>query len=796
MVSKKKDEVNNLDESMVQNIKSYGNEIEKMKSFVDSIRKVPGMYIGHLGNAGYLNMVREVFQNSIDEIIKPKSPANMVYIFYNEITHECVVEDNGRGYPFDLMIDGFTTPHMSSNYNKKPYEYSSGRHGVGAKASNALSDKFIIESYILGEARKVTFNCGCPTKKGIEKIKNPGKQGTRIYLHPDYSIMGEITLLNDEILDLVTMIIHLVAKGAKCIFEGVRLDGSTFRVDVQNLEGLEFFLSRIAQQPIVKPIYFANDTGYLKAEVCFTFDSASLSGEVIESFANTCPARGTHLVGFMNGLTRFFRSYMNKIYLLNSKKKITITDSDIKAGLRGVVNVYHLNPNYNGQAKEELDNKDMQEFVNNLVYTGLDQWAKDNPTDLQKIAKIIKEVAEIRMKTDEGKIKLSNNYKSSALNNGMPAKYVKPNRKRVELWICEGDSAAGSLKSKRNSNTQGVFPIRGKLPNAFKTTPAKMLANEEISGILTIIGGGYGKNFNLKTVSWDKLVLASDSDTDGSHIANLFLMFALLYMRPLVEDGRLYRAIPPLFGMKVSNAKRARSGHYDPNSQSQNNSSKYKYFTTKLDYVQYKQAAFSKNYVIQTLDGKRLSSHEIIELILKNDDYVEFIENVAFTFAIDKLLLEMVLINLNKKNFKKSIESAYRFLRVDKINGVTTINGTTDKSQTIILNDRMLHICEPFKEFLGNNLSMYYKVNGNVMSIYQIMKLITGSEDANITRYKGLGEMDPLQLYESTMDPEHRTLIRYTTEDIEKDIELIRYLEGNKAELLKNTGNLKRRDLE
>lgn len=789
---------NQLDQSMIDNIKNYGNEIEALKTFVEGVRKVPGMYIGHLGNGGFINMFREIYQNAIDEIIKPKSPCDTVYVFYDESTHEIIVEDNGRGYPFHLLIDGFINSHVSSNYQKEPGEYSSGRHGVGSKVVNALSDKFVVESYILGEARRIEFTDGEPSKKGITNIKNPGKQGTRVYFHPSYEIMGAITTSAAEILRLIIEIMNQVKRGTKTIFEYKSLDGSINKQEIINIDGINSFLYDMTSTPLIKPVEIGNDTGYLKADITLTFDSTSLNGELVQSFSNTCPAKGTHLNGFMTGLCRFFRNYMNKIYLASNKKnKLTVIDSDIKAGLRAVISVFHLYPTYSGQAKEYLDNEDMKDFVDKLVYTGLDEWAKANQSDLQKVCKLIKEVAEIRSKADEGKIKLSNNYKGSLLNNGLPAKYAKPAGKRVELWICEGDSAAGSLKAGRDKYTQAVFPIRGKLPNSFSTPQAKMLKNEEISAILTIIGGGYGKNFNLDAVPWEKVIIASDADVDGAHIANLFLMFCLLYMRPLVEDGRVYRAMPPLFGMKIGGAKRNnKPGHYDPNAQSDANSSKYRYFGTKLDYVKYCQQIFSKNHTIETLKGKKLSPLEIIELIFRNEDYVEYIDNIANTFAIDKLLLELVLINLGNKNFKKEIESRYRFLKVEKINGVTTISGTIDKSQTVILNDRMLNICSSFEELKNANMDMYYKVDGQVMSIYQIMSLINASAPKDITRYKGLGEMNPAQLCDSTLSIENRTLIRYTVKDIEEEINTIRYLESNKAELLKNVGNLKRRDLE
>lgn len=763
-----------MDKKMLDNIKNYSSEIVTLGSFVEAVRTIPGMYIGHKGNQGFLNMIREILQNAIDEMMKDSSPCTKVIVSYDERNNLTIVEDDGRGIPFDDMIRVYTEQHTGSNYIKKEGEYSSGAHGVGSKVTNALSSNFDVESYILGEGRSVEFIDGFPSDKGIVKIPNSNnRQGTIIKFRPAYDVMGNITLPGDAILNLIRIIVPLTKIGAIVVFNCIRKDGSNYTETIINEDGIVTGLIYKTKKPLMAPIIMGDNTGKMKADIAFTYDSDDLSEEDISSFGNLCPTTdGTHVKGFMDGLSKFFRDYMNKIYL-NKNSKLTITNMDIKVGLKAIVSASHLNPVFTGQAKEILSNEEMVDFVKSLTLSALDNWSKSNPSDLQKVAKYLKEVAEIRVKSDEGRIKLSNNYQSSSLS-GLPVKYVKPNgTKNLELVIVEGKSAGGSARNGRCVNRQGIFPIRGKLPNAFSTTREKMLSNEEIAGLITIIGAGYGKTFDISKVKFEKIIFMTDADEDGSHIQTLGLSFILLYMPALVAHGRLYKAIPPLFGIK-------------------NRSGKYIYFTDKLEFNKYRESIFSKSNKLSNLNGTPLTHNETIDLLNKNVEYVYEIETIANRYAINPNLLELLLLNKDAgfNGIKDIIEKTYRFMTVKKENNVVMLDGLIDsKYQTLFLNERFLFDSSTILNYIEsmNNGKLFYKLNDIPTSLYSIMKAFDKSTPDNLTRYKGLGEMNDSQLRESTLHPDRdRTLIRYTVEDLKKELETIKYIQSNKSDLISN----------
>lgn len=609
-----------------ESIKNYGNKIEHIESFTEAVRRFPGMYIGAKGNVGWKACIREIFQNAVDEAIRKESPCHFVRLVFDERDQSATIEDTGRGIPHDQIITIYASQHTSSNYSKKPYEYTSGVHGVGSGVAMALSSSFDIKSYVLGNARHVHFSAGIPWAEGEKVIPCPeGRQGTSIHMIPDISVLDEINLACEDILDLVLKVYPLMNIGDEIEFIGYDKNGNKkYFEQLVNKDGIISSLMIRTQTPLVSPIYFKDDTGYMKAEIAFTYDSSDLtSAEDIVSYANFTPTTGgTHVDGFVEGICNYLRNYMNKIYL-GEKSKISVINNDIKTGLKAIVNAAHLNPVFAGQFKGILSNEDMQKYIKDLTAKSLDEWAKTSPGDLQKVCKCIKEIAEIRAKSDDSKIKLSNNYEASALT-GKPKKYVAPSgNKNLELVIVEGDSALGSAKNSRDATCQGIFPIRGKVPNAFKTSRAAFLSNQEIASIITIIGGGYGKNFDISKVKLDKIIFLADADPDGAHIATLLLRFFLMYMPELISAGKVYRAVPPLFGISTKNST--------------------KYFTTKLDFTKYVQNLFANTYTLTDSCGRKLTNAETTALFFKNMDYKDMMDFVATTFAVDPDMLETVL---------------------------------------------------------------------------------------------------------------------------------------------------------
>ena len=768
----------NLTQEQIESIQNYGDQIKTLKDFVEAVRKRPGMYIGYLGNKGFINMIREIFQNAYDELNRDNSPCDSVIISFDERTFTVIIEDNGRGIPFDHIIRIFQNQHTSTNYEKKKGEYASGLHGVGAKVTNALCSYFKIESYnsILGEGRVVEFKDGYPWDKGEVKIPNPdNKQGTVITFVPDMKVLGQLTVEWKEVFNLVKMLMPLSKKGSTAFFNAIDIHGKKYNEVLHNDDGIFTFIVEMTQHPLVMPIKMFKDTGFMKMDIMFTYDSTDMDNETIMAFSNSCPTvGGYHIDGFKDGLATFFTNYMNKVYLTNSSgkknKNLKITAADTRIGLKAILSVAHLEPIFSGQAKEILGNEDMGPFIKNGVVDALEEWSKNNPKDFAKVCRYLKDVAELRLKQDKEKINLNKKYNSNTLT-GLPSKYVPPvGKKDLELWIVEGDSAGGNMDTKRNIQTQGYFPIRGKMPNAFNTSPKEFLENAEVAGIINIIGGGYGKNFDITKVKWQKIIFGADADADGSHICSLLFRFFLLYMPQLIIEGRVFKAIPPLYGIPDKNGKTI-------------------YFTEKIDYIKYTQKLFAKNNTISYADGKVVTQAELTKILYINSDYTYELLRISNRYAVDPELLEsLLLINLSGadyKKFKNAVEKKYRFIKVDKINGVINVQGSLNsKIQTIFFNDKLLSDCERIINILNKNKHIAFKINGTSANLYELMTKFDESSPKNISRYKGLGEMDAPALYESTLEKENRTLIQYTLEDVKYVTSEVRYYEDNKDKLL------------
>ena len=764
-----------MNQEMIDNIKNYSEEIETIEDYMAAIRQTIGQYLGYKGNKGYLNMFREIFQNSIDELMKNSSPCDSIYVFYNATNNEATVIDNGRGIPFDDIVRVFTNPHTSSNYkkNKKPGEFSSGMHGIGSKATNAASRYFIVNSNILGKHKRVEFRDGLVYSEGeIDNSPAEFQQGTEITFAP-HEVMGEVTVDVPDILNLITLLLPLLKIGAKITFKGVCRDGTVIKEEFINTDGINTFLFNMSSNPLIEPIHIfrlSNDQT-MKAEIAFVYDVAENSKEEIVSFSNYCPtSAGTHIGGFIEGLTKFFRDYMNKIYLAKNNKT-NVVSNDIRNGLKAVVSVAHLQPIFTGQAKEILSNDDMFGFCKQLVIDSLNEWIKSNPSDLQRLCKYFKEMADIRMKLDGEKIKLSNKYKSSSITK-LPDKFIDATAKNdLELIITEGDSAKGSYRNSRAKN-QALFPIKGKMGNPFTKSKAKYLNNAEVSAIMTIVGYEYGKYFDISKCKWSKIIIANDADPDGQHIRTLVMKLFLMYMPEIIEDGRLFGAIPPLFGLKGRGGKIV------------------KYFTNELDVIRYSQEEFSKEHQIGFKKGEVASIEEIVKVLYNNRNLVSELEKISNIHAIDPYLLESILIAYHKypndlNGFSKYLHNQYEFLKsIDIMNGSIVIKGTVNmREQLVFFNDILKERCSKILLYLNNSPSVIY-MNNKKVSLYTLMKAFS-EYVPRLQRYKGLGEMNPEELAESTLYPSpSRRLMQYTVNDIKREIEEMRFYEDNRIKLI------------
>ena len=435
-------------------------KMQYLTSELEAVRKLPDVYIGALGNQGLLNMYREIIQNSLDEIIKGNTLDMNIIISVDTRNYTFIIEDNGQGINLDDLEKVFSILHSSTNYDKKEGsgEYSSGKNGMGSTITNFLSKFFYVESYRMdGTAGRVEFTEGVCTKHTtpIKINKNSKKHGLITTFAPS-NMVGDLTVEWQDLEYLTWCITHLCKIGTRVIFNAIDKVGQKHKSIIENKNGIYDLLNGICKNNLISPIHYIYDNGTMKVDIMFTYDVAAMDDPEILGFANMCPSNsGTHVDGFIDGLVKFFRDYMNKIYLANNKK-LTVNAQDIRTGLRGVVSCYHLFPLYTGQAKNVFSKEDMKPFAYQMTLKALDEWAQTNPNDLQKVCKYLKDVCEIRSKVDNSKIKLSDKYTASVLPGGLPAKYKKPNgKKHIEVWIVEGDSAASSLENNRDKEHQG-----------------------------------------------------------------------------------------------------------------------------------------------------------------------------------------------------------------------------------------------------------------------------------------------------------------------------------------------------
>ena len=759
------------------------HEIKVLDDPVLAVRQVPDMYMGSLGSKGYLNMFREILQNSLDEIVKGNTLDKNIIVSYDARNNTCIVEDNGQGIQLDMLVPVFTVLHSSSNYDKKEgsSDYSSGKNGVGATITNFLSRFFTVESYRMdGTAAKVEFEEGRLTKKGLQKIKNPpkGKHGLITTFAPS-DMMGTIDVDDVKIENLIWELCHLSAIGTKITYNAITPTGMKRKKIIENRKGIFEMLDSICEKPLFEPVYYEYDNGTMRIEGLFTYDLKNMDDPVILNYANMCPTTGgTHVDGFMDAVVKYFRKYMNDIYLAGNKK-LVVNAQDIRTGLRAIISVKHLFGLFGGQSKDVFTKEDMKPFASEITFNAIDEWGKKSPADLQRLSKYIKEVCEIRMKMDGEKIKMADKYTASVVS-GLPSKYIKPNGKgSFELIITEGDSASSGMENNRDKATQGLYPIRGKILNAIITPTKKFFENAEVSGMFKIMGyNGYSSRFDPAKFKPEKVIIATDADADGKHIQSLILMMFLKYLPFAVESGKLYIANPPLYGIPIGKGK-------------------MKFFSDNIEYVEYVQNSFCRDNSIKNIKKKELTKKEITKLLYNNMDYVRLITHICNTYAIDPVLLEFLLYNhaLPYAKLKAAVEKEFQFTKVTLENKIPMIHGLVGSLyQTVFFSNILISQCKDIIDLIERS-DRYYYLNNKKVTLYGLMNTFNTYTPNNITRYKGLGEMPPKLLGESTIIPGMgRTLKQYTTDDVKKELKYIASLQSDKSTFIQGI-KIKREDI-
>ncbi len=523
---------------------------------LDPVRKRPGMYIGGVGSAGLHHLVWEVLDNSIDEAMN--GHASEIAITLHKDGKTVTISDNGRGIPVDIHPKHkkpalqiiLCTLHAGGKFTENNYKTAGGLHGVGASVVNALSKELTATVKRDGYEWQMSFKRGIPQGK-LKKLGKTRGTGTTITFHPDPTIFPKNEFNPDTIRDRLE-IASFLHKGVRITFDDqVNGKKDTF----QHKDGIAQYLDKIIKDRNARPINDAvfsleKDNGTRIETVLRWTESTD---EHVRSYVNGIPtgSGGTHENGLRAGLTKAIRNYIETHNL--TPRGVKLTHEDIREGLVAVLSVFVHDPQFQGQTKDRLNNPDVQSAVDNAVRPALEHWLNHNRSVAESIIARIIQAARAREASRAASASVS---RKTATSNRLtlPGKLsdcTNNNRHNSELFIVEGDSAGGSAKQGRDRSHQAILPLRGKVLNTETASLSKVLQNKELADLVTALGCGAGKDFDLNKLRYQRIILLADADSDGHHITTLLLTFFYRHLPELIRDGRVYLAVPPLYRIDI-----------------------------------------------------------------------------------------------------------------------------------------------------------------------------------------------------------------------------------------------------
>lgn len=762
----------------------------KVLEGLEAVRKRPSMYIGDTASRGLHQLVYEVVDNGIDEILAGECHSIDVVVHAdNSVT----VVDDGRGIPVDLhrtqkkpaLEVVMTMLHAGGKFDNRTYKVAGGLHGVGVSVVNALSEWLEVEVRREGKVFQQKYQRGHPVTK-LEIIGKTKKTGTRVTIKPDGQIFPEIDFSFDILSNRLRELAFL-NRGAAITIKDER---SGKEHQFQYKGGISSFVEHLNKNKDLlhkQPIYFERDKDKIKAEIAIQFNDGY--SENIFSFANNINTQegGAHLSGFKAALTRTANDYAKKSGLLKDVKN-SLSGDDIREGLAAVVSVKLPDPQFEGQTKTKLGNSEVRGITESIVNEGLGEFFEENPRVAKKI--IEKCLLAARAREAARKARELTRRKGALDVASLPGKLADCSERDpglCEIYLVEGDSAGGSAKQGRDRRFQAILPLKGKILNVEKARLDKMLNNTEIRTLITALGTGIGEeDFDIQKARYRKVIIMTDADVDGAHIRTLLLTFFYRQMNALIKEGYIYIAQPPLYRVKKGKTER-----YVGNDE-------------ELDQIVL-DLGLNKAKLVRLEDNRSFTSFQLKSIIhdlselgklarvvegkgVKFDEYLKFRDEKTKRLPLYRVQgdgedggylyseKELVLLEEAKENKEENKLEVIEFAESREMGEI--LKKVESKGIAV---EKIVHL-------RGTGRPLYkIEEEGREHFLYTATDIIDkvrelGRRGLSVQRYKGLGEMNPGQLWETTMDPERRTVLKVTLEDAVEAEETFTTLMGSQVE--------------
>lgn len=768
----------------------YGAESIKVLEGLSAVRKRPAMYIGSTAAQGLHHLVYEIVDNSIDEALAGHCDTVVVTI---NTDGSLTVVDNGRGIPTDMHPSegrsaaevALTVLHAGGKFDNDSYKVSGGLHGVGVSVVNALSKTLELEIRRDGKIWRQSYRRGEP-QAPLEVTGETKRRGTKITFMPDEEIF-ETTEFSFDVLSQRLRELAFLNAGVRITITDERGEGKSHEFYYEGgINSFVEYLNRAKTALHAKPIYVKGEKGGVEIEISMQYNDSY--DEKIFSFANNINTHegGTHLAGFKAALTRTMNSYAATNDLLK-KEKVAISGDDLREGLTAVISVKIPQPQFEGQTKTKLGNSEVKGYVESLLNEKLATYLEENP----KIAKDVlnKSIEAARAREAARKARETVRRKGAMDLGGLPGKLADCQEKdpaQCELYLVEGDSAGGSAKQGRDRKFQAILPLKGKILNVEKARFDKMIASQEIRTLITAMGTGIGKDdFDIAKLRYGRIIVMTDADVDGSHILTLLLTFFYRNMRELIERGHLYIAQPPLY--KVKRGK------------------KEMYLKNEQALQQFLLEEGAEELTLTLEKGERIYKGPQIIPVIR-----QFIEHRAI---LDKVVKKGIAAELLALMLKAGVPADLEELsqlesyleRMKQLAGDADYQQEEERisfslgnvrhlldSQTLnvlssheylLLVENFRKVCETMaggQAFLEQDGKQLLATDNHEELLAWFLEY--AKKGLNIQRYKGLGEMNPEQLWETTMNPQNRTLLQVKIEDLVEADEIFTVLMGDQVE--------------